>query len=330
MESAGSRALKRVQGGTEPGAMLRECTFAPDPEVQAASRDDAALAQLLDVHFDGQPGLLREFPLLLGSDNRARCRVLGDGRGGYRAHAAWRPLELATSHGRLSAAGIGMVTTHRAWRGRGLASRVVEDCIESALREGCEVALLFGNVRGLYARLGFRPAGRERWSRIEPCARAPRDAGVRAAAGGDAPRMLELLRAHPLRVERTLGELERLLAIPGTRAHVLERAGQVAAYALVGKGRDLQGVVHEWAGPSADVAELLRTLAARPGAPLWVVSPASLPSPLGGSSEERLAPLAQLRILRPERCGGSDPERIFGSGARAGERDLYLWGLDSI
>jgi hypothetical protein len=111
---------------------------------------------------------------------------------------------------------------------------------------------------------------------------------------------------------------------------VLEHAGAVAAYAIEGKGRDLQGVVHEWAGAAPDVARLLRALAARSSAPLWVVSPASAPAPLPEAREERLAPLAQLRILRPERCGGTDPVAVFGSGASPGQRELYLWGLDSI
>ena len=315
--------------------MLRDCASDPDIRVHSASLDDAALAQLLDLHFDGCPGLLREFPLLLGSDNRARCRVLDDALGGYRAHAAWRPLELVTSHGRLAAAGIGMVTTHRAWRGRGLASLLVEDCAQAARREGCDVALLFGAVRGLYVRLGFRPAGRERWSALTPetpetpARPASCNGGVRAGERRDAPRLLELLGAQPLRVERTLAELERLLEVPATRVHVLERADGIAAYAIEGKGRDLQGVVHEWAGAAPDVAGLLRALAARARAPLWVVSPASLPSPLPGSAE-RVQPLAQLRILRPERLGGSDPVRLFGSEAGPGARELYLWGLDSI
>lgn len=303
----------------------------PDSSVQAASRDDdAALAQLLDRHFDGRPGLLREFPLLLGRDNRARCRVLCDPAGGYRAHAAWRPLELATSHGRLRAAGIGMVTTHPAWRGRGLASRLVDDCIAAARREDCDLALLFGAERGLYARLGFRAAGRERWSRIEPSAAAASGSRVRAGERRDAPRLLELLQSHPLRVERSVGELERLLEVPGTRVRVLEREGAVAAYAIEGKGRDLQGVVHEWAGAAPDVARLLHALGACAGAPLWVVSPASAPSPLPEAREERLAPFVQLRILRPDRCGGTDPVAVFGSGASPGQRELYLWGLDSI
>ncbi len=316
--------------------MLRDCVADPDLAVQAASSDDAALAQLLDRHFDGRPGLLREFPLLLGRDNRARCRVLCDRDGGYRAHAAWRPLELVTSCGPLRAAGIGMVTTHPAWRGRGLASRIVEDCLAAALRDDCDVALLFGAVRGLYARLGFRPAGRERWSPIAPGAAPgpgaalPCERGVRAGERRDLPRLLELLQSHPLRVERSARELERLLEVPATRVHVLEHAGAVAAYAIEGKGRDLQGVVHEWAGAAPDVARLLRALAARASAPLWVVSPASAPAPLPEAREERLAPLAQLRILRPERCGGSDPAAVFGCGASPGQRELYLWGLDSI
>jgi GNAT superfamily N-acetyltransferase len=112
--------------------MLGDWRAAAALEPEPASSDDAALAQLLDVHFDGRAGLLREFPLLLGRDNRARCRVLRAADGSYLAHAAWRPLELRTSHGSLRAAGIGMVTTHAAWRGRGLASQLVADCVAHA------------------------------------------------------------------------------------------------------------------------------------------------------------------------------------------------------
>jgi hypothetical protein len=49
-----------------------------------------------------------------------------------------------------------------------------------------------------------------------------------------------------------------LLTTPGMNALVLERDGQVVAYACCGKGADLQGHWHEFGGDDADVALLLQ------------------------------------------------------------------------
>jgi hypothetical protein len=49
-----------------------------------------------------------------------------------------------------------------------------------------------------------------------------------------------------------------LLAIPGMDVLVRERQGEVVAYSCLGRGGDLQEVVHEWSGPVEDVLALLR------------------------------------------------------------------------
>jgi len=286
--------------------------------------DDSRVALFLDREFDGVAGLIEEFPLLVGPCNRSRRIVLEeDGR--VIAHAAWRPLRLLSREERLLAAGIGLVTTHRARRGRGYATRVVLSCLERAKESGADLALLFAPERGLYRRLGFVPAGRERVTRVDP---GLGGAELRLGDARDALELLHLLERHPVRIERTLSHFETLLRVPGAHTYVLERDGHPSAYCVEGKGRDLGGVVHEWAGEPSDVECLLRGLARRLGRSLCVLSPESEPAPVDGS--EILQPFAQIMILRPKRFGTSDPVAVFGDARTPARTPIYVWGLDSV
>jgi GNAT superfamily N-acetyltransferase len=293
----------------------------------------AQVRELLDHHFDGTPGLCEEFPLLLCPDNAQRSWVFeiepGPGPARAVAHAAWRPLELICADERIRAAGIGLVTTHGDWRGHGLASALVAHCTAQAYREGHVLALLFAPERSLYAQLGYRPAGRER--RIDvPLPLAPAlGAGelVRRAGAHDIPGLLPLLARHPWRVERSEPEFRALLAIPDTGAYLLERGGTAVAYCCVGKGRDLQGIVHEWAGEPEALAALLAEVASR--TPVQgLLSPAAAEPPLRGPSE--VAPLCLARVLQPEVVGTPDPAVLLGAGERPGRLEMYVWGLDSF
>lgn len=288
--------------------------------------DPAALARFLDRAFGGEPGIAAEFPTLTGSGNRARGFAL-ELEGRIAAHAAWRPFVLRSGSRRIAAAGIGLVATAPEQRRRGLAGRLVAHCIDHALHEGAELAFMFGEHTPLYARLGFVRAGRERITRLDP---RPLEPGARIATGcpADAKRLLPLLELHALRAERSAADFERVLSVPGTRLHVLEGATGPLAYCVEGKGRDLQGVVHEWAGARAHVAALLRSVAARAAQPLWLLSPDAFEPPLPGSHV--LGALALFRVLRPDRLGAADARELLGDEQHPARLPVYLWGLDSV
>ena len=294
------------------------------PAARQPCADGSRVAHFLDQEFDGVAGLLQEFPLLIGASNRGRRFVLEE-EGRIVAHAAWRPLILRSGAERLLAAGIGLVTTHRTCRGRGYATRVVQHCLEQAREMGAELALLFAAPRSLYRRLGFVPAGRERLIRLEA---GGAGAKLRRAGTGDATELLRLLERHPFRVERTPADFETLLSIPDTHAYVLERDGRPRAYCVEGKGRDLRGVVHEWAGEPAEVERLLRALVTQRGRPVCLLGPESEPSPLDAPG--LLQPFAQILILRPQRFGGTDAAAVFGDAHKPAQLPIYIWGLDSV
>ena len=320
-------ALKGVQLPAEMPAMgtdappTRELLALPEPCV-----DYPALESFLDHEFDGVPGIAREFPMLVGARNPGRSLVQRE-RGAIVSHAAWKRLELVAGRRRLSAAGIGLVTTAAGQRGRGLATRVISSCLEAALREGMDLAVLFGTPSALYTRLGFVLAGRERVVQISLEPGTP-TAGIRCGGPEDAARLLPLLASHLLRVSRSAEDFAALLEIPETRLYQLERGGRPEAYCVVGKGRDLGGVVHEWAGAPAAVAALLRGVAALQARSLPVIGPEALAAPVAG--ESRVGPLAMFRVLRPESLGSDDPVELFGDPETPARLPIYIWGLDSI
>ena len=153
-------------------------------------------------------------------------------------------------------------------------------------------------------------------------------AKLRRASPGDAPQLLRLLERHPLRVERSQLEFETLLAVPDTHAYLLEQEGCPNAYCVEGRGRDLRGVVHEWAGEPSEVERLLRALVTQRGRPVCLLGPESEPGPLEGPG--LLQPFAQIRILRPHRFSGADPVAVFGDESKPARVPIYVWGLDSV
>jgi hypothetical protein len=109
---------------------------------------------------------------------------------------------------------------------------------------------------------------------------------------------------------------------------VLEGPSAPLAYCVEGKGRDLGGVVHEWAGEPEHVRALVSGVSAGAEQPLWLLSPASAEPPLDG--DHMLGALALFRVLRPQSFGTGDAAELLGDELRPARLPLYLWGLDSV
>jgi hypothetical protein len=109
---------------------------------------------------------------------------------------------------------------------------------------------------------------------------------------------------------------------------VLEEGSRAIAYCVEGRGRDLQGVIHEWAGDPAAVVRLLQTVTGRPDGPEWILSPGFQPPPVPGT--HNWGPMAQVRILNPSELGSDDPAEVFGHPGQPPRLPIYVWGLDSV
>ncbi len=229
--------------------------------IQVLERSEDGLRLMQRVLRDGE-ALAPEYPLVFGAGAPGRVAVLRE-HGATRSACALLPRELVFPGGELRVGLIGSVSTETSHRGRGLASRTL-DAAEGALRDqGCLAALLWADDGAFYVRRGYGPVGNEVVLPLEPELESllPLPGGVRPAdPRSDATAVHALYLRHARRVRRSLAETAASLAVPGMRTLVRVHRGKLVAYACEGRGRDLQGVVHEWGGAVEDVAACLRAI----------------------------------------------------------------------
>ena len=234
--------------------------------MNALEREARALMER--VLRDGA-SLAGEYPLLFGERAAGELLAVEEQRE-VRAACGLLVRELVCGRERLRVGLIGSVCTHPEHRGRGLGRRLLGRAEARLAELGCTLVWLWADDAGFYERLGWRRAGCEVVFALDALAleQVARDgaARLRAAAPDDFAALHRLYEAHATRVDRTLGESRALLSGPGIATLVLERGRDVVAYACLGRGADLAGCVHEWAGAPDDVLRLVREHAARCGA----------------------------------------------------------------
>ncbi|HUR29000.1 MAG TPA: GNAT family N-acetyltransferase [Planctomycetota bacterium] len=281
----------------------------------------------------GPSELAREYPLVF--DQRFSGRIVArEEDGDVRSACAMLVRDLVVGHERLRVGLIGSVATDPAWRGRGLASRVLEEAENLLAREGCAAALLWADDPEFYARRGYVPAGRELDFVVPTAALAPitSDATLRALAPDDVAAVHRLYSRHTARCDRTPAETAALLGCPGMTTLVLQRRRDVTAYACLGRGADFAGTVHEWGGAHDDVVALVAEHARRAARATAAPSIALIAPPdalrlrarmeaLGADVREGV--LGMAKLLDPEvlgemleRCGGTlRAEHDSGAGS---------------
>jgi hypothetical protein len=140
---------------------------------------------------------------------------------------------------------IGSVVTLEECRGKGYATRIMDDCVERAREEGVAVLLISGG-RGLYRRMGCIDAGSYRTARV-PRRASSRLTTLFPATGlearewrrEDVAKLAALQQREPVRFERSPDQFEallktgRLAACPG-RTWVILMGGDVFAYCCAG------------------------------------------------------------------------------------------------
>ncbi|MFT7484669.1 MAG: GNAT superfamily N-acetyltransferase [Candidatus Paceibacteria bacterium] len=223
-------------------------------------REDAGVAlDLMERVLSPDAGLAAEYPLVFSPGSTGRVVVAEDAGEVCSACAILRR-DLVFPDGlgrpRTVAAGlIGSVSTGETYRGKGLASSVLVLAEQRLMEEGCLFSMLWADSPDFYASRGYRPVGLENDFVLDLalCSVLPSTAATRPAALADYPALHQLYLRHSRRVDRSNVESAALFATPGMQIIVAEEAGLPVAYACRGRGHDLDGVIHEWAG-SRDAA----------------------------------------------------------------------------
>ena len=267
-----------------------------------------------------------EYPLVFREGFPGRVLALCE-EGEVRSACGLLVRDLVAGGVRVRAGLIGSVATDPEHRGRGHATRLLQQAEAALIHDGCALALLWADDPSFYAGRGWRQVGCELDFVLEPdLARAlPAPHGARAAAGDDSGALHRLYLNHAERAERSPEETRALLAGPAMETLVLQHGGRIEAYTCMGRGEDLARTVHEWGGSTGGVLALLAEhlrRAARRGErePLFLMAP-----PTAGVLREALARvgapsargvLALGKLLDPEAAALLLAELV--PGARTG------------
>ena len=216
-----------------------------------------------------------EYPTALAPQNIHNMRIIADDEKVV-SHAVLKPLVIKSPHVIFKVGAIGSVVTDSGHRGQGLSTQVLQDCLKSAAEQSCDIAILWTDLFDFYRRMGFELAGTEMSFVIEDEFEALQPAGLRFSTDNKVSpeAIFRLYSGHSINSVRTIEETRKFLNIPQTKVYTCwEPDGQLAAYAIEGKGIDLGGYLHEWGGSVPKLLALLSFTRKTKGQPVTIICP---------------------------------------------------------
>ena len=227
----------------------------------------------------------QEYPHVFLPKNLIYMKRKYSDQGELIAHALWQPLLIQTPRLNWKLARIGSVVTHPEYRRQGYSRKVMDECVDEARQQGCDMAVLWSDQTEFYTRLGFIPCGYEELFVIDhplknPISQNIQEQQVRVTQAVDPAAILRLYQQHTIRSIRCAEDIRKYLHIPGAQVWTLWSTanGHLLAYAVMGKGADFPQVIHEWGGRLPDLLYLVEQLRqSQPnGVVYWLIGAHSL------------------------------------------------------
>lgn len=221
-----------------------------------------------------QWSIVDEYPTALNKGNLHNIRIITE-NDEILSHAVVRPIIVKTPVGIFKIACIGSVVTDPSFRNQGLSQRVIEDCIKTATTQECEVAILWTNLFEFYRKFGFELAGSEVSFIINREMPVPSNQ-VRIMKGSkvDPEAILRVYNKHTVCSVRSVDDIRKYLSIPQSNVYTAWSSdGQLQAYAIEGKGADLQAYIHEWGGSVPALLPLFNYMYREQKRPLTLIVP---------------------------------------------------------
>lgn len=189
-----------------------------------------------------------EYPVAFASGNYGNMRIIKE-NDEVLSHAVMRPLIVKSTCGLFKVGAIGSVVTSTDHRNQGLSRQILESCVSAARDHGCDIAILWTNLYDFYRKLGFELAGSEVSLVIDRDLKLETNYKIVEGNKVDPEAIHKLFLSHTVCSLRNLDETRRYMQIPNTRMYTAWDAnGAIKAFAVEGKGADLDGYIHEWAG----------------------------------------------------------------------------------
>lgn len=215
-----------------------------------------------------------EYPIAFSEANLNNIRIITE-RDQVLSHAVFRPMIIKTPSAIFKVAGIGSVVTSTGRRNEGLSSKTIQSCLEAAQAHGCDFAILWTNIYDFYRRFGFELAGTE-LSILLDRELPIHDPNLKIIEGNkvSADAIHRLYNQHTVTSLRSVEETRKYLQIPNSRVYTAWGSdGQLRAYAIEGKGADLNGYIHEWGGGLSALMPLFAHIRKTQGRPITIIAP---------------------------------------------------------
>lgn len=200
-----------------------------------------------------------EYPLFYSENNFENLRIatVGDQ---IVAHAGVRFFIAKTHFGLVKIAAVGSVVTHPEHRSKGLSQNLIQQLMDKAWQEGADIAVLWTDLHDFYKKIGFELAGTELTVELSSQFKVASDPSLKYLLDQkfSSEALLKGFLKHSVNSLRKASDIESYLRIPNSRIHsVWDQNHKLLAYAIEGKGADLQDYVHEWGGETTPLLSLL-------------------------------------------------------------------------
>lgn len=245
-----------------------------------------------------------EYPLAFAPQNISNIRIIKN-ESQILSHAVVKPLLMKTPYALLNVCTIGSVLTDPSERHQGLSSQVINDCIEQALALKGDILVLWTDMFDFYKNFGFEMAGTEISMVINQNFKPTKertDLKIIEGAKVDPLAILRLFNLHSVTSHRTPEDIKKFLQIPNARVYTAwNKNNQIEAYAVEGKGADLQGYIHEWGGNTSALLQLFQHIQKQQNREIVVITPPQCKNLIRQCMEAGAAPfegiLAMIKIL---------------------------------
>jgi len=248
--------------------------------------------------------IVDEYPTALSKSQMHNMRVIVE-NGQIVSHAVFRPMIVKTPIGVFKVAGIGSVVTSPDHRGQGHSTQIIDACLEAAAAADCDFAILWTDLFDFYRRMDFELAGSEVTVILD------REVGPKSGwkfldSSKVAPdALIRVFQQHSVSSHRAQEDVRLMLTIPNsTVATAWEPNGRLAAYAVVGKGADLDGYIHEWGGSVSALMGLFSHLRVTLNRDLRLIAPSHATGILSKLKEagcvDHRGYLGMVRILKTD------------------------------
>jgi len=206
------------------------------------ARELASLCTLVNTVFrsDGCGRMEEQYPLLFAPGNFGQVFVMVDGDRVV-SHVGTLTGDMSVLGHRFTTMSIGAVATYEAYRGQGLASKLMEAAIRKAGEQDAVLMPISGG-RGLYTRLGAKRIGQYALFNVHRNVLPAGTTDVRTAEAADLPEMTRLYAEEPSHYVRSTADLgtavnaEWICDRDGETV-VIREEGRLVAYAGIQKRR---------------------------------------------------------------------------------------------